>query len=77
MEWIFLMIKGDDRVKITLAQMRRKVKFTQKDVADKIDVTPATIRNWESCITSLSILQFVSLCNLYNCSVDDIFLSYN
>ena len=71
----FMEEKGDGSMKFTLAQMRKYARYTQKEAADIIGVTPQTIGNWENCYTSLKVWQLVELCNLYQCSVDDVFLS--
>lgn len=61
-------------MKMTLAQMRINADYTQKEAANSIGVTPQTVSNWERCKTTLKISQYVSLCSLYHCTVNDIFL---
>lgn len=61
-------------MKMSLSLTRRNTGLTQKQVAENMGVTASTVSNWENSVTSLKISQFARLCNLYNCSVDDIFL---
>lgn len=64
-------------MKMSLVEMRKNAKLTQREVAYRMGVVPKTIRNWERCTTRLQIPQFIILCKLYCCTVDDIFLSYS
>lgn len=45
--------------------------YTQVYVADKIGVTRVTISNWEKGNTLPDILNIMSLCELYNTSLDN------
>lgn len=59
---------------ISLEAARVNAKFSQKDVARMMNVNVATISNWENGKTSLSADQFKTLCNIYGCPMDIIFL---
>ena len=69
--------KGEGFMKMTLAQRRKYTRYTQNETTDIIGVTPETIGNCENGYTSFKVWQFVKLCNLYQISVDDVFLSYD
>lgn len=64
-------------MEMTLAMLRKKAGLTQKEVANNIGVAASTISKWENCVISLNASQFVSLCRLYDCKIDDVFLPYN
>ena len=63
-------------MKVSIAAMRVNRELTQLNVAKMLDVNPSTLRSWEKGITSPTLEQLVKVCNIYNCSFDDIFLPH-
>jgi len=61
--------------KITLEAARVNAGFTQKEVAEKLNVNVGTVQNWESGKTKPSIEKFAALCNLYACPMDVIYFT--
>ncbi len=59
---------------ITLKAARINAGLKQSEVADKMEVSPSTMVSWETGKTSPTARQFVLLCKLYGCGMDDIFL---
>lgn len=53
---------------------RKALKLTQRQVADAIGVTSRTVQSWElgEYIPSLTPLQTLKLCQLLDCSVEDL-----
>ena len=52
-------------IKISLAAARTNVKMTQQQVADSLDVSVSTIKNWENGKTSPKVDMAMKLCALY------------
>lgn len=51
----------------------RKAKgMTRRDVAKAIDVTEATLGNWERGKTEPKAHDIIALCKLYGCSADEL-----
>ncbi len=61
-------------MKVSFAAMRVNARMTQKEVAKAIGVSNKTIQNWENNISAPNVLQYESLCKLYRCTKDDIFV---
>lgn len=61
-------------MKISLAAARVNAELTQKQAAKKMGVNICTMIKWESGKTSPRAKQLVELCNLYGCTMGDIFL---
>lgn len=59
-------------LKITLAAARVNAGFTQKEVADMLDVSNKTICSWENGKSYPSPKQIDMLCELYGISYDNI-----
>ena len=53
--------------KISLAAARVNAGLTQKEAAEKLDVSIGTVQNWESGKTAPTVDKFIELCRLYNC----------
>lgn len=62
-------------IKISLAAARINAKFTQKEVANKMNMSKTTIVNWETGRIIPKQAQLKMLCRLYDFPVDNIFLS--
>ena len=53
-----------------LQQQRKQSKLSQKQVAERIQVSPSVISNYESGERSPSLESLIALANLYHCSTD-------
>lgn len=53
-----------------LKALRLKYGYSQKQVADKVDVSPSIISGYETGERTPSTEVLLSLSNIYNCSVD-------
>ena len=62
-------------MKLSLAAARVNANLTQAQVATEIGVDKCTISKWECGKTAPKASQFIALCQLYSCQMDDIFLS--
>ena len=61
-------------MKISLKALRVNADMTQAEAAKELQVTEKTIQNWEAYKTFPSAGQLVSVCRVYSCSLDDIYL---
>ncbi len=59
--------------KISLKAARVNSGFTQRDVAEKLNVTKKTVSSWESGKTMPKLDKIEALCSLYNISFDSLF----
>lgn len=59
---------------LTLKAARVNAGYTQKQVANALSVDPITIGRWEANPGNMDAKQLKTLCNMYNVSIDDIFL---
>jgi len=59
---------------VTLRKLRESTTLSQPDVAERLGVTPQTVRNWEAGRSepSLKISQVYELCQMYQCSLLDL-----
>ena len=57
----------------TIAELRaRKNKMSQKELAEKIGVTPTTICNWEKNIYQMTAENIVKVCEFFEISSDEL-----
>ena len=61
-------------MKLSLKALRVNANLTQADAAKKLNVSKATIMNWENYNTSPTAAQLIKLCDIYDCEMSDIFL---
>lgn len=61
-------------MKISLRAARVNSGLSLKEVARTIGKNANTVRKWEVGEASVSAIDFLRLCELYNMKVDDIFL---
>ena len=61
-------------MKISFKALRVNAELTQKEAAEKLDITPATLQNWEAYITYPTAKQLMQMCSVYHCELSDIFL---
>jgi DNA-binding XRE family transcriptional regulator len=57
-----------------LMRLRKRLKLTQKQVADAVGVTDQTVSNWEAgrFEPRLTISQIQALCRVLQCSLDEL-----
>lgn len=60
---------------ITLKAARVNAGLTQSEVADKLNISVGTLKNWERGKTFPKQPQIEALCELYNVSYDDLFFN--
>ena len=61
-------------MKVSLKAMRVNAEMSQFEAAKALGVTKNTIFNWETYKTSPNANQLIRLCEIYGCTMDDIFL---
>ncbi|QYO63045.1 helix-turn-helix transcriptional regulator [Leptolyngbya sp. 7M] len=63
-----------NRKESVLVSLRKELDLTQKDIADALDVTEQTVRNWEQgkSTPKLTIPQMKTLCRLLQRPIEDI-----
>ncbi len=61
-------------MKLTLRGARVNAGYTQKQVADKVDVSEYTVVNWESGKNRIPAIKLKELSYLYNLKMDDFLL---
>lgn len=60
---------------ISLKAARVNAKYKQKEVAKLININPSTLSSWENDHGVPDAIQLRKLCELYNVTMDDIFLT--
>jgi putative transcriptional regulator len=56
-----------------VAELRKRVGLTQRQLSDRLGVTETTVRNWEAGRSGLDLFVVVAkLCRELNCSPDDL-----
>ncbi len=61
-------------MKIRLAGLRVNAGFSQEQVSKMLNVSKSTIGKWEKYETFPDAPQLKELCNLYGCSLDDVYI---
>ncbi len=61
-------------MKVSLKALRVNANLNQRQVAEKMGIATVTLINWEANKTSPTLPQLSRLCELYSCTMDDIFL---
>lgn len=61
-------------MKIRLAALRVNVGLSQDDVANALHVSKSTIGKWENYKTFPTSTQLQQLCDLYRCTLNDVFI---
>ena len=62
-------------MRVSLAAMRANAEMNQNMVAKAVCVDVATLRKWEKRQTSPTYDQLMKLCEIYQCTLDDLNLS--
>ncbi len=56
-----------------IADLRKRVGFTQRQLSDVVGVTESTVRNWEAGRNGLDLFVTVArLCKALNCTPDEL-----
>ena len=61
-------------MKITLKALRINADLTQDEAASKLGVSRVTLQNWEANRTFPNISHLTKMCQLYDCTLDDVFI---
>lgn len=61
-------------MKIRLAGLRVNAGLSQDDVASELHVSKSTVGKWENYKTSPTATQLQQLCELYHCTLNDVFI---
>lgn len=64
----------DKKLQITLTAARVNAGYSIEEIAKKMQRSKNTIINWEKGKTSMKVLEFENLCNLYKIPKDYIIL---
>lgn len=60
------------KYKLMLRELREQQGLSQRQVADKIGVTPGAVAHWELGHTKLSMDSILALADLLDCTVDQL-----
>ena len=65
-------------ITMNLKQLRNQANKKAEEVAVELSIAVSTVRNWEQGKTTpkIRIDQFKTLCQLYNCSFDELYIAY-
>ena len=55
-----------------LIKLRKKHGLSQEDLANKLNVSRQSVSKWESNNTYPETDKIVQICNIFNCSMDDL-----
>lgn len=66
-----------DKFRVTLKALRVNAGLKSVEAAEALGVTIQTIRNWENYITFPDLMQLKRICEVYHCSLDNIFIPDN
>lgn len=64
-------------MRVSLKAARINANLTRKQVAEKLGFSTDTLKSIENGKREVRVSEFNTLCNLYNCTIDDIFLPFN
>jgi DNA-binding XRE family transcriptional regulator len=60
-------------MEMSLAALRVNAKLTQKKAASELGVCKKTLSDWETYKSFPNIIQLKNLCDLYGCTMDDVY----
>lgn len=55
-----------------LQKLRKENKFSQEQLADKLEVSRQAVSKWESGTTYPEMDKLIAMCKIFNCSLDDL-----
>lgn len=64
-------------MKVSLKAARVNAELTRKEVVKYLGFSIDTLKSIENGKRQVKITELYILCDLYNCTIDDIFLPYN
>lgn len=67
-------MKGGSNMQISLKAARVNAELSQQSVAEKLKISKSTLASWEKGRTFPSVIQMQKLCEIYQMTLDDIFL---
>lgn len=62
------------KMKIRLSGLRVNAGLSQEEVANELHVSKSTVGSWEKYATSPTAIQMQQLCDLYRCTLNDVFI---
>lgn len=63
--------------KLPFRALRAMKKMTQKEVAEKLNVSRMTYANWENYKTYPDVMQLIALSQIFECSLDTFYFPEN
>jgi len=57
---------------ISIRDIRQAQKLTQKDIAEKLNITPNAVSQWENGVRNPSLENIKRLAEILHCTTDDI-----
>lgn len=67
-----LIPRDSDRCRTRVAELRKRANLTQRELANRLNVTESTIANWESGRNTKIFYLLAKLCRVLNCRVDEL-----
>lgn len=61
-------------MRYTLKELRARFNLSQKELADKIGVSPQTICAWEKDPGRMRVYRIQALCDIFGVRIDEIFV---
>ena len=61
-------------IRANMRRFRENAGMKQRDVAEKMDVTIATVSKWEANPGSVKMLHMAQMAQLYGCNIRDFFV---
>jgi transcriptional regulator with XRE-family HTH domain len=72
-----MMTENETTEKLTPMSLRKRVGLTQRKVAEALDIRVQTVSSWErGGIPNLSPSKMKRLCELFECTIDDLIEAY-
>lgn len=61
-------------MKVSIRALRVNKRLSQEEAAKQLKITKRTLQNWENEVTFPTAPQLVKICEIYGCTLGDIFL---
>ncbi|HHW99964.1 MAG TPA: helix-turn-helix transcriptional regulator, partial [Acholeplasmataceae bacterium] len=61
------------KIKDVIFDNRKKIRLTQEQLADQLNVSSKTVSNWERGVSYPDILLIAKICNVLNISINEFF----
>jgi transcriptional regulator with XRE-family HTH domain len=55
-----------------IKEMRERTGYTQRQVADRLQVTPAAVSKWERNTNEPNIGQVTKMCDMFGCTIQEL-----